>query len=332
MTKQRKPAMKNQEIIDLLDKHVTGGSKQFMNPFTKVRYRTRWRHFTKEIQSYYIPMSVFQEITGKRFNPKLKIGSQVRLRTESSRRYTRDGSTQDVADTYSFSHLGIGSGRVYEFTELADDSQRGASLSNKLLLGKRFVLNLFHSQKMAKLYNSRGWRLMSTWGIWDDHTTKDGQKIINFNLYPRWKDYRTFVKPYLFNKSIKLDGEGIFGLKKSISGYVSEVYIHFQQPTWETKRESRFEVKFETGAKVVFTDDFLDPVYDTDYETDQAVYYCTKNMNCRSPMCDHMSAHALNDECHGGCNMDKEAQCQKLYDFTNLCETTVGKGILEDGK
>ncbi len=194
-----------------------------------------------------------------------------------------------------------------------------------------YTPNLKYAENKVKEYERRGWKSIDWSHIFDKQTPEDKEAGKPRHMSKRYfRSYLNKVEPFKFFKSIKLSGDGILEQKKLINGYITEVYIHFQYPIWNVKRESRFEVQFETGAKVIFTDDFLDKVYDVDYDCDAAIYYCTHAKDCRMPVCDHKRAHELNHECIEGCNMHKSARCEVLYDYTNIGETTVGKGILED--
>jgi hypothetical protein len=328
--------MTNQKLIDLLDAQVSGGSAQFRTRFYKVgkraiRYsRSRGRYITvdKNVYSYYVPDHVFKEVTGKKFNPAFKVGDMVRLRHKSTRSYKRKALNQDVGDTYSFADLGIGSGKVYA-VDANIDYIRNINKTNKWKMGSNVCLNVKYAESKAKEYARRGWR--DNVYLWQFETQGPDDKA---NGVPRqlresgMKD-TVEIKPNRFLKYTKLNGNGLLGVKKLINGVVTGVFVHFQDPDWVSKREARFEITFETGAKVVFTSDFMDRVYDVDYETDHAIHYCSKSMECVMPFCDHGNAHQHGPECDEGCSSVKDAKCEVLYDYTELGDTTYGKGALD---
>lgn len=329
----RKPRMNNQELIDLLNTHVTGGAAQFCKKFTRtgrLSWYKRQSGYTNKQDSYYIPMDVYNEVTGKKFNPKLKLGTMVRIRKSSSRRRPRGVGKQDVGDTYSFANLGMGTGKAYplEFEHKVLEQQ---SKENYLEMNGYYACNLRSIEDKLRRYGQRGWKILTQEYMFENQTIWQKQNHEPRYLKKCWRrHYLSTPAPKDFIKTKRLVGTGILGNKKLINGYVTDIFIHFQFPEWTMKRESRFEITFETGAKVIFTDDFLEKVYDTDYDCDEAIYYCSHSGRCGMPICDHKQAHALNHECHEGCNFQPEARCEVLYDYTNIGETTVGKGILDD--
>ena len=131
-------------------------------------------------------------------------------------------------------------------------------------------------------------------------------------------------------------------MKNLINGYITNVFIHFLYPDWERKRELRYEILFETGAKGIFTGDMIKRVWDTDIDIDQKIMQGCVNsgryMECST--CGHAGVHEYGKSyCDEVCkpknkilmtntNIKQEhIPCQPLIDYSNFMDTTHGKGL-----
>lgn len=281
-----------------------------------------------------IPLSIYRENVAK-FNPKLNVSDMVRLRKHSTRR-SRRGAQQDVGDTYNWKHQGLGSGNTYYGRVASDILQKEVPrhygnitgvnpdvsswqlsrsefecnklVAKKLEIGKRFSVNSLWAYDKTNWYRKR--EIRRYW---------HSQYSAAFSI-------RDFTKDKI------ITSDGMYGHKQLLNGYIKEVYIHFLYPTWNTKRESRFEVMWENGSSGIFTDDYLDRVYDVDYSVDDSLYQCSHSSTCDITNCDHKSVHYEDEECTQGCNYNSEATCRTICDLDNLIDMCSGKGKIDDGQ
>lgn len=336
MAKQRSVPITNSDIIDKLCHAGVMGPSDIQtkeNNMCTVHEKARYRSnefpnqygnyfYASPTHSYMIPLSIYREHVTKRFRVVYPIGSQVRMRKNSSRTQRRS-YTQDVGDTYNWEHIGIGSGKEYLGEDVSDALNEGYTNSYgqavlprwrrtynryqydmRILIGNgRYVPNVISARNQANYFNSKGIK-PNTNSYWGRST---------------WKSTDFF-------RYIEIKGDGFFGPKKLINGYISEIYVHFLYPTWATKRESRYEVTFDTGARGIFTSDYLDRVYDTDLDLDfKMMAGCENASECPwADTCDHTDIHMYTEEC------EKElicSKCKPIVDYTNLFNTTHGKAL-----
>jgi len=335
LPKQRKLALENRVVIERLcnagfwkngepwvhdDKHPEGGP--FSTMFEKgydVQYS--WGH--PPVWSYMVPVNIYKEHVQSRYRVVLPVGTQVRKRDRSTRIYVRSAATNVMGDTYSWDHLGIGTGAIYK-SQRVDEAVaecekaskerwgNGASLNAnmKVLIGNnRYPANYIAACKKATRVREMGKKIKAHWYHREIHPT----------------DYVDYVQ---------IRGDGVLGPKKTINGVITDVFVHFLYPKWERKRESRFKVQFETGASGIFTSDYLDKVFDTDYEPDESLCYCDSvgvdDMMCTG--CGHKGYHFKTPDCETICWKRKRNTCRVEYDYDQLINTTSGKGLEYDGE
>ncbi len=331
----RKQAITNSEVIDKL---ISAGLwtqselESKSGPFHK-QWRASHNHYVYGrgyVKYYYqvfnIPVGVYKEHCA-RYAPPIKKGAVVRLRTRSSRSYERTASANDIGDNRDFGHLGIGSGKLYigkvvedllqknHYVDLNEFGQDTKSYSYKraiqtikrlynksILIGnERYPVNMIASDAKVNYHKTQG------------HIKKT-----------RWSAYPYKIEDFL--KYISVRGDGVFGPKKLINGVVTEVYVHFLYPKWERKRETRFKVLFETGASGIFTSDYLERVYDVDYDGDEKLHYCGgQYMDCQ--LCHHQGYHKGDTFCTDQCNKNDSKSCLTIYDYNTLLDKTCGKAL-----
>jgi hypothetical protein len=335
--KTRKPAMKNQEVIDKLYKagYMTQSNiKDKTTEFSKIwkeydRYNSPyysyndlgiWKPRYIADTSYYIPLDVYKKVIAKKYKPEFKIGSIVRL-CRSKRKYKRRKFNQDVGNSQDWQHLGIGTGKEYHSQKIKDSinirwswARRSIEhrYNSKLLIGNdKYVPNLFDSINKFNYYHAKGIKI---------------KPKSHYYWHDEWGPSRFF-------KNLKIKGNGIFGPKKLINGYITNVFIHFIHPKWERKRESRYEILFETGAKGIFTNDYIERVFDTDYDRDDSLCGpCVGTLVCPILFCKHRYHHIREKECYKSCEISSgidNSQCPVIFDYSTLGEMTYGT-VTED--
>ena len=333
----RKLALDNETVIErLCDAGFWDGKKwthdpdyRIKGPFSTIFSKgpdwsnhTSWR-FVPSVWNYMIPVEIYKKHVQGRYRVMLHRGTQVRKRTSSTRSYERSTWNNVLCDTKSWDHLGIGSGHEYKsdrvkeilkkYNDLSTNNYRWNhatldSFNMEVLIGnKRYPANLMQALQMAIRLREQG---------------KTRRNPRNWSRSLTQYEYEDFID------EVSIGGDGFFGPKRLINGVVTNVFVHFLYPKWERKRESRFEVLFETGAKGIFTSDYLDVVYDTDYEPDQSLYVCPAvNLNkiqCRE--CKHRNHHIGESACKTSC-VWSGTTCRNVYDFNTLIDTTCGKAL-----
>jgi len=178
--------------------------------------------------------------------------------------------------------------------------------ANKIALGNLYILNRKFARNKADRYNA------------DPNIITKSYASSAFS---------SSSEPFDFYKKKKLDAEGVLGSKKLINGVVINVFVHFMDPKWYMKREARYDILFETGARCILTGDRLDRVFDTDFDIDERANQCLSK--CIVRCCSHKEIHIHDEECDKGCAFG-EGLCQPIYDYTNLRDLTVGKGSIID--
>lgn len=325
--KKRKPVMTNQTVIDkLTDAGFITQSKleDKSTEFSTSRGRTflgyertndGWERQYQENFSYLIPYRIYTDHVAK-FNCKFKLNNMVRMRDYSKRRYAR-GWSQETGQSGDWKHLGIGSGKQYMTETLSDAlnefnagvsywDRAHVSVNQQLLIGNRnYAVNILDALDKAKYFRRQGF------------TVKDSR---GWNPRPRK------ISPGDFIKTVKIDGAGVFGPKQLINGWITEVYIHFLWPDWEKKREARYFVTFETGASGLFTDDYMDRVWDTDFQGDEVLMEgCIHEDRCPTGLrCEHKGIHMLQNDCHLDCAWS-DTSCKPILDYRDFFNTSHGK-------
>ena len=309
----KKQTISNKEIINKLTKAGLVPESRFSVEISSTIWDYRSRSYAS-YRSFKIPLDVYTKVIGCKFTTKFKRGVMVRFNDRTTRSNTRRTKHQDVGDIYSWGHLGIGSGKVYvDFDELEDSGvnrnfyrpQNYELKKNVLTIGSKFIVNPYSAHKLAKHYKEMGYKIKGRNSYW-------AQDITSSSLYEK----------------VILDGHGLLGPKKLINGTITEVYVHFMYPKWKQKREARYEVLFDTGAIGLFTGDRLDRVFDTDFDLDEKLCFCDK-AKC-NVHCTHKGLHIGTDECNKSCLFEQQQSCKVIYDYSQLCETTIQRGFIED--
>jgi hypothetical protein len=324
MTKTRKKPITNKEILIKLfkagyktnigvRKETDCFSTKWSDIARRKYYNMVWKTIVRYERNYMIPLDVYKQHINKRFKPAFKIGTMVRVNDTSSRERTRNKWNQNVGDSQDFRHLGIGSGKEY-LSEDMRDALGGSFFNNwrnkvnsQILIGNRnYSPNVLAAVGQAKSYKHKG--------------------IERPKRYTWERDLA--YQPGEFLEFIEIKPDGILGPKRLFNGFVSQVYVHFIYPRWNTKREARYEIIFETGAKGIWTNDYMRQVYDTDYEPDENLMNaCKLGESCVVP-CDHKKVHFYTDECDDGCFVDMHHKgCDCIYDYSRLYETTHGTAL-----
>lgn len=344
----RKKRLTNTEIIDKL---VTSGlwtespleydKHDRRRPVQQSKYMTLFKEFTiqwgldknKFFQngdySFMIPVNEYVKHIAP-FRPTLPIGTQVRLRRYSIRPYERNEYNQDVGDTKNWQHVGIGSGKEYFSDTMREIIRENSGLSESQLNDPSNWRYRMYKRRINSEFNTQ--ILIGNNGFCSNivaaHKKLKYYKSQNINIkYNYNQTYRYDPNLRHFIKTNPILGDGIFGPKKLINGTISNVFIHFLYPKWNVKRESRFEVTFETGARGLFTSDYLDQIYDTDYTPEDNLYQCNMTDSCTIKGCPHKQFHICDHECSDKCFRYPEAECLPAYDYENLMSTTSEKGL-----
>jgi len=315
----RKPAMTNKRAIEILAENgqilwqdIKYKTDNFSTLFRGNNYPIWGNYRYLSYLNYMIPLDIWKKYVNPKFRPAFNIGDMVRIREKTTRVYKRNKSKQAIGDSQDFGHLGIGSGKKY-LSEKQQDLRninmpwhtRGIG-NEKLLIGNLYPANMSNAIRKVKYFKENAIeKPKNKYGYW-----RTGWQITDFLDF------------------IKLKGDGIFGPKRLINGYITEVYIHFLLGKWTTKRECRYKVLLETGAGGIFTNDYLKRVYNTDIELDEKLMDGCKCMDCHvRSMCDHKDVHIYDPkECDIPCNVS-DHKCQAIYDYTDFFDTTHGTAL-----
>jgi hypothetical protein len=331
MTKQRKPAMSNKIVLEKLktagytiqDDTKLKKCDEFSTNFSNTTigswdYNQRCRVYDYE-KVYMIPIDTFRTHVNKRFKEQFKVGSMVRVRQKTKRQRQRNKYNQAIGDSQDFKHLGIGSGKEYHSEEMKDVvdhvynnfsytryNNSWRVVNSKILIGNtKYCPNLFASINQLKAYKHAG-------------------KTKKHHWYPnKREDYS--IRDFM--EFIPITPAGVLGPKQLFNGYITQAYVHFIYPRWDKKREARYEITFETGARGIFTNDYIDRVYDTDIEVDEKLMDGCPNSSICTTNCDHRDVHLFDDECNIECFNDLHHVCTPIYDYTELFNTTHGMAL-----
>jgi hypothetical protein len=324
MAKTRRAAMPNSTAIDILiaKENIKKNDGIIVNKYSTVwKDNKGWYHVKRGMHNVYeyswmVPMHTWRKHINKRFKAEFPLGNMVRIRQASRRDRTRNGNNQDVGVSQSFKHLGIGTGKAY-LTDRMKEAQasiykRYNSTPNEgtqIIIGAEYASNLIAAVNHSKWCNSQGMKI-KRWHYMEDTKAND---FLEF----------TQIKP-----------DGIYGPKKLINGYVTNVFVHFLEPRWNTKRECRYELTFDNGVKGIWTNDYMQRVFDEDYGLDEHMMEgCPQGKTC-SASCNHKLVHMYDDrECNDKCWRKEGHVCQTIYDYTNFFDTTHKLGMeLKDDK
>jgi len=319
----RKPLLTNEEVINKLTSAGLVPESRYCNINKNVgNYYDSYNYKYIRNYSYKIPINIYEDVVAKKFTTPFKVNNIVRVRSKSTRRWNiRNIYGQDVGNIYDWKHLGIGSGKVYLTQENIDDIFPGVmkkvgfrlynfkySINNNCLtIGGKYIPNIVDAIRKYLYYENLG------------YTYKRDNQVYTHD----------FLSPTAFQEPLTISPEGLFGPKRLINGYITEVYVHFIYPKWRTKREARYHVKFDTGADGMFTSDYLDRVFDTDIDVDEKLSVCDQSQ-CGHLTCDHKQVHKPNSECKQPCNIYTNQKCVSFYDYNSLCETTIQRGLIDE--
>lgn len=335
MAKTRQPNVTNEEGLKLLEKAgiIDRYNLDKTCQFSKYIKSNNYYNKSKTL-SYYIPVEYWKKYVRNSYRIFYKKGTLVRFNERTTRSTARSRWGQDVGDIYNWEHLGIGTGKIYQAAirnKVATDSfsinagaltdpnasvwyknnviSRLKQFINQKIIpnNPRYCLNLNYADNKAKILDEKGVRLDLGSGWW------------NKKQKPQAKHFMEYTE---------IDPSGVLGPKKLINGVITKVFVHFLYPTWESKRESRYEVTFDTGAKAIFTGDHLRTVFDTDYEIDEVLMdACQFASSCpRGASCEHSKVHLETPDCYFICEL-ANSTCVAIYDYTELPTTTYGKAL-----
>lgn len=335
--KPRKPTITNTEVISRLvkSKHwVSSDWKNKSSKFNKIfESGSNYNYYYNKLDtvySYLIPVDIYKKNVS-RYKVQFPVGTRVRLRTASSRKHERTSFSNDLGNTKNWGHVGIGSGKKYMSGKVKEimEKEYGVNFKNKqygtnwqiqsakrrisylfkqeILIGNiKYPANLVAAHNKANYFNSCGIKKPKVWARNSKFRTDD------------------------FLETFPINGSGIFGPKKLINGFITKVYVHFLYPKWKRKRESRYEVLFETGARGIFTNDYLKRVWDTDYDIDEKLMVgCTKQHNTgmhKCSFCTHTTVHLYESGCDNFCNYT-DTICKSIFDYTDFMNTTCGEAL-----
>lgn len=335
--KPRKPAITNGEVLTKLVEAgvwtVSDWKSKTSKFHTIFEDHSNWWDKV-DYQSFMIPVDIYKKHVA-RFAVQIPKGALVRLRSSSTRANKRSTRANFLGDTNNWAHLGIGTGNRY-IGKLAKDimlseynidldkefSKTGVSvnyinriyknvddnINKQLLIGnKRYALNAIPAYQEYL------------------HHKKTGNKKVLVKRNKWWYNNNFSIKDFI--KKTEIKGDGIFGPKTLINGTIREVYVHFLWNKWEKKREARYLVYWENGTHGIFTSDYLERVYDYDYDTDDHMYVCPEGDKCTIGACTHRKLHMNDDnECNDTCHVSG-VQCEVVYDLWDLPNMCSGKGL-----
>ena len=288
--------------------------------------------FSKDgLGGYYVPLQLWSKYVGK-FNPGMKRGWRVELNTESSREVGRRFNMDEINEMTA--SLGIGNGNSYtlDYDDKLDvpiqiyryGSGRQKSISDyhqPIKVGEQFITNIMqaHRQFKAKVVNPQKELYVLT------PKNPEGKTLLN--ECERAGNYRSAMFGNYFKinnnpitlmdfyKRITLGPDGVLNGIKRPYGTIVGVYVHFF-PTWKTKREARYHVLFDHGAKVVITNDWITRSWKTTYPEDQVFNQCAiENENDACTTCEHKHFHIENKLCKKRCVISDTEKCETVLNY-----------------
>lgn len=297
-------------------------------------------------RNWWIPKAIYEEATGKKFGSKYNIGDMIRVRQRSTRRRPRNSWATDVGDRSVWGAYGIGTGikwgksLVKKFEQEGNNTFSVKKVWGQLCIGNVIYANPIYANKMYNFYKNRGIEVLEF-----------NKKVhywtgIKVRLSIDYLADTITIRPY------GLIGNSPGGPKKLVNGWVKSVYVYFIQNRWKSKREARYEVVFENGASAIITDDYMERVYDTDYDWESEAYACPsqvglfalvdeedQNFFC-GQFCSHKKLHKHKSSCERDCdnmfNVPKELhlenKCAMIYSYEDMFEQTWGLGELTNEK
>jgi hypothetical protein len=295
------------------------------------------------LQGYYVPLQLWSKYVGK-FNPAMRRGWRVELNTESSRQVKRRYNMKEINEMTA--SLGIGNGNYYQFDhdEKLDVLPKNKySFSNRpiridhykqpIKVGNRFITNIIqshriHNEKMrdGKLRyvltprNQMGVDLME-------------ETYENYGNYKQalhsWTVEKQPLNPSVFQNVVDLKPDGVLRGVKQPYGTITGVYVHFFD-SWNTKREARYHVTFDHGARVVITNDWISRTWATTYPEGSTFLTCGyefKHSTKHCKTCPHSEVHKPKYECDSICaNVKQHAECLTVMDYREQNMFVVHRG------
>ena len=300
------------------------------------------KQFTLENQSgYYVPLQLWSKYVGK-FNPTMRRGWRVELNTESSRQVKRRFNMEEINEMTA--SLGIGNGNMYPFDR--DEKLMCSVASNyyyttdknideykqPIKVGNRFVTNIIQSHRMFNAKKAEKGPLFMLHGS-SPYAVEAMETAYNDcgnykEVMRRWDVRKLPVEPKAYQDVVTLKPDGVLRGIKQPYGTITGVYVHFFD-TWKTKREARYHVTFDHGARVVITNDWISRSWATTYPEGVTFKTCGighKRIRLECSICLHLKVHKEKHECSFQCRHTDAPPCATVMDYREQNMFVVHKG------
>jgi len=293
------------------------------------------------LSGYYVPLQLWSKYVGK-FNPSMKRGWRVELNTESTRQVKRRFNMEEINEMTA--SLGIGNGNCYVFDrdeKLMVDISLNKWYNNEvhidnyrqpIKVGNRFVTNIIQSHRM---YNAkkkeRGilFKLSARTPQGEQCMKEDLETNGNYvNCMHRWEIDKEIITQTHYQNVVMLKPDGVLRGIKQPYGTISGVYVHFFS-SWKTKREARYHVTFDHGARVVITNDWLTRSWATTYPEGVTFKTCGhsgKRNRVECSICSHIKVHKEKHECSFTCRHTDAPSCVTVMDYRDQNMFVVHRG------
>jgi hypothetical protein len=290
---------------------------------------------------YYVPLQLWSKYVGK-FNPTMRRGWRVELNTDSSRQIKRKFNMEEINEMTA--SLGIGNGNMYSFNrdeKLACEVQTGYyskeeknidDYKQPIKVGLPFITNIIQAHRM---YNARKkqhgvlYQLVAKNEVFQERMEEDFKLSGNYkNVMRQWGIAKVALQPKAYMNKITLTPDGVLRGIKQPYGTITGVYVHFFD-TWKTKREARYHVTFDHGARVVITNDWITRTWATTYPEGVTLNTCNfdhKRADSRCEVCGHREVHKERFECGWNCNYNDSLKCKSVMDYRTQNMFVVHKG------
>jgi hypothetical protein len=321
MAKPKRKAMTNDEALDRLE---------------AAGYKSSQFHL-EGMHGYFVPLQLWSEHVG-RFNSGFKYGARVQLNVNSTRKI---GRRFGMAEIHAMTkNLGIGNGNTYQLDsdhriEVTRDrwpyrKSNVADYKQPIEVGKQFITNIIQAHRQAKRDEREGYMRLSTQYIDVSEDIKNNRwediniKIANGN----WPYTPIKILPDDYFEKVVLQADGVLHHIKQPYGHISGVYVHFMS-TWKSKREARYHVTFDHGARVIITNDWITRSYSTTCDMGSRLYVCNKaGQTDACKICDERMVHKHDKFCEQTeCAMaGKGTFCVPVQDYERQNVGVVYKG------
>lgn len=323
--KKRKRPMLNEEAVFKL-KAAGYEMKQFKLP---------------NQNGYYVPLQLWSKYVGK-FNPTMRRGWRVELNTDSSRQIARRFNMEEINKMTA--SLGIGNGNTYPFDrdeKLVCEVSNGYYMSQKvnidnykqpIKVGKQFITNIIQAHRM---YNARKkqygdlYKLVPKNDVFQERMEEEFKLNGNYrNVMRAWGVVKAPIQPKDYMDKITLKPDGVLRGIKQPYGTITGVYVHFFD-NWKTKREARYHVTFDHGARVAITNDWITRTWATTYPEGVTLNTCgfvDKKTDPNCELCSHKVVHKDRFECDLNCKYNDESRCNSVMDYRTQNMFVVHKG------